>query len=240
MSRTILVADDSPTIRKIVELTFTDTDIRVEVADSGSAALDRIDSLHPDLVLADVFMPDPTGYDLCRTIKSSDRPVPVVLLAGTFEPFDSELAQDCGADAHLVKPFESEVLLEKVRTLLDPPAAPEPEPEPAAEVDVEKQADDSDFVEQVLAVVSDDDEVEVAVTTDEHAEDAEAAAPEAVSLPITQDFVDSVADAVVRRISSEVVREIANEVVPRLATEIIRERIRELEQEELEEDEAER
>ena len=236
MSRTILVADDSPTIRKIVELTFTDTEIRVEVADSGKAALDRMDTVQPDLVLADVFMPDPTGYELCRTIKASDRPVPVVLLAGTFEPFDSELARDCGADAHLVKPFESEVLLEKVRALLEPPA------EPAAKVEQDADADeDMDVVEQVLSIVADDDEVEIAVTTDaDPIETPSQALPEGVSLPITQEFVDAVADAVVQRISSDVVREIATDVVPRLATEIIRERIRELEQQELEEEEAER
>lgn len=236
MSRTILVADDSPTIRKIVELTFTDTEIRVEVADSGKAALDRMDTVQPDLVLADVFMPDPTGYELCRTIKASDRPVPVVLLAGTFEPFDSELARDCGADAHLVKPFESEVLLDKVRALLEPPA------EPAAKVEQDADADeDMDVVEQVLSIVADDDEVEIAVTTDaDPIETPSQALPEGVSLPITQEFVDAVADAVVQRISSDVVREIATDVVPRLATEIIRERIRELEQQELEEEEAER
>ena len=236
MSRTILVADDSPTIRKIVELTFTDTEIRVEVADSGKAALDRMDTVQPDLVLADVFMPDPTGYELCRTIKASDRPVPVVLLAGTFEPFDSELARDCGADAHLVKPFESEVLLDKVRALLEPPA------EPAAEVEQDADAEeDMDVVEQVLSIVADDDEVEIAVTTDaDPIETPSQALPEGVSLPITQEFVDAVADAVVQRISSDVVREIATDVVPRLATEIIRERIRELEQQELEEEEAER
>ena len=230
MSRTILVADDSPTIRKIVELTFTDTDIRVEVAASGTAALDRIDAIQPDLVLADVFMPDPTGYDLCRTIKSSDRPVPVVLLAGTFEPFDSELARDCGADAHLVKPFESEILLDKVRTLLEPAT------EPLPEEDEDEAVDDQDQVEQVLAVVSEDGEVEIAVTTDESAEDPRAPMPGGVSLPITQEFVDAVAEAVVHRISSEVVREIAAELVPQLATEIIRERIRELEQQELDEE----
>jgi CheY-like chemotaxis protein len=228
MSRTILVADDSPTIRKIVELTFTDTDIRVEVADSGSAALDRIDALQPDLVLADVFMPDPTGYDLCRTIKASERPVPVVLLAGTFEPFDSDLARDCGADAHLVKPFESEVLLDKVRTLLEPPIEPE--------LEETEPLDGATMAEQVLAVVSEDDEVEIAVTTDEPVEEAAEPGPEAVSLPITQEFVDAVAEAVAQRISSDVVREIAAELVPQLASEIIRERIRELEQQELDEE----
>jgi hypothetical protein len=151
-----------------------------------------------------------------------------VLLAGTFEPFDSDLARDCGADAHLVKPFESEVLLDKVRTLLEPPTEPEPEEE--------DPVDDEGLVEQVLAVVSEDDEVEIAVTTDEPPEETPAPRSDGVSLPITQEFVDAVAEALVHRISSEVVREIAAKLVPQLATEIIRERIRELEQQELDEE----
>lgn len=70
MRRTILLADDSVTIRKIVELTFSDTDIRVCSVASGQEALDRLSELRPDLVLADVVMPGPSGYELCRDRKS--------------------------------------------------------------------------------------------------------------------------------------------------------------------------
>jgi CheY-like chemotaxis protein len=83
MRRTILLADDSVTIRKIVELTFGDSDIRVESVGSGREALERLRDLRPDLVLADVVMPGPSGYEVCRAVKASERPVPVRLLAGT-------------------------------------------------------------------------------------------------------------------------------------------------------------
>ena len=226
MARTILIADDSPTIRKIVELAFSDTDIRVESAQGGGEALQRLADVRPDLVLADVVMPDPSGYELCRTIKASERPVPVVLLAGTFEPFDAERARECGADGHLVKPFESDALRAKVRALLETPVAP-----------AEPPVDAAGEVEEALAI-----EVH-------HPADGASASPVYRAVPAapafaaseppagySQEFVEAVADAVVRRLAPDVLREVALRVVPELATEIIRERIRELEQEELEEE----
>jgi len=119
--------DDSVTIRKVVELTFHDTDIRVESTGNGREALLRIAATKPDLVLADVIMPEPSGYEICRAVKSSDHPVPVLLLAGAFEPFDPERAKECGADGHVVKPFESRSLLERALALLESLArAPRP------------------------------------------------------------------------------------------------------------------
>src|SRR5262245_47943469 len=128
MKKTILVADDSVTIRKVVELTFHGTDIEVESAGDGREALQRIEALRPDLVLADVIMPDPSGYDLCRSVKRSERPVPVLLLTGTFEAFDAEQARACGADGWVIKPFESRALLERVSALLSEPARAEAAP----------------------------------------------------------------------------------------------------------------
>lgn len=121
--RTILVADDSATIRRIVKVALGETAIRVDAVASGSEALRRLDAGVHDLVLADVAMPEPSGYELCRRIKTSARPVPVVLLTGAFDELDEDRALACGADGHLDKPFESETLVERVRHLLD---APEP------------------------------------------------------------------------------------------------------------------
>jgi CheY-like chemotaxis protein len=224
MSRTILIADDSPTIRKIVELTFSDTDIRVESARSGGEALDRLASGQPDLVLADVVMPAPNGYELCRSIKSSERPVPVVLLAGTFEPFDADRARDCGADDHLVKPFESEALRSRVRDLLDRPRR-------AATAAIEEPA-----IEEPAAEIP-TDAAPPTPTAEVETESRTPAAPEpAGELAISTELVEAVAEAVVRRLSPDLLREVALRVVPELASEIIRERIRELEREELEEE----
>ncbi len=143
MTRTILLADDSVTIRKVVELTFGDTDIRVETVGSGREALERLDTLLPDLVLADVVMPGPTGYEICERIKASNRPIPVLLLAGTFEPFDPLRARECGADGHLVKPFESRTLVQRVEALLARgPSAPRFRPQPPDDREIEAVFDD--------------------------------------------------------------------------------------------------
>ena len=104
MPHTILLADDSVTIRRVVELAFQDTDIHVDAVGSGSEAMDRLAASAPDLVLADVVLPSPSGYDLCRAIKRSERPVPVLLLRGAFEPFDERRASVCGADGSVIKP----------------------------------------------------------------------------------------------------------------------------------------
>jgi CheY-like chemotaxis protein len=209
MAKTILLADDSPTIRKIVELTFSDSEIRVEAVASGTEALDRLENLEPDLVLADVVMPEPTGYDICSRVKESDRPVPVLLLAGSFEPFDEERAASCGADGHLVKPFESRLLRDKVYVLLG--------------LEVEADAlDEEGELELVIEELS-EEEAEEAVQAEEPVELEE---PEHEFPP---ELVEAVARAVVERLSGDAIKEIAEEVVPELAASIIRQRIKELE-----------
>lgn len=142
MSRKLLLADDSVTIQKVIGITFVNEDYTLAVADNGDAALEKARSDRPDLILADVFMPGKNGYELCSAVKAdpSLAGVPVLLLTGTFEPFDEAKAQACGADGWIAKPFESQTLINRVKELLDKawtvPAAPVaetvPEPEPAA------------------------------------------------------------------------------------------------------------
>jgi CheY-like chemotaxis protein len=228
MSKSILLADDSATIRKVVELTFSDTDIHVECVASGAEALSRLDVLRPDVVLADVVMPEPTGYEICRRIKDSDRPVPVLLLAGTFEMFDHELARSCGADGCLLKPFESRMLLDRVASLL---AGREAVTSSGVEpVEAERERDESDPPPTV---------VEAAVEPDRVASPVEEESPEPVAAGTVDEAVpglepgtiDAIARAVVDRLSEDVVRQIAREVVPRVAEAVVRQRIRELEDE---------
>lgn len=120
MASRILLADDSITIQKVVNLTFADEGIDVVAVSNGEMAARRLDEVNPDLVLADIFMPGKNGYELCETIKTNPkfRNVPVVLLVGAFEPFDQAEAKRVQADAHLTKPFEPRTLVETVRKLL--------------------------------------------------------------------------------------------------------------------------
>ncbi len=126
MSATILLADDSLTIQKVVELTFADTDHDVVTVSSGDELLGKLDEVTPDLVICDVIMPGTDGYEVCQSLKS--RPatlhIPVVLLTGTFEPFDRDRALAAGADEIITKPFEARRLVEAVEKLLAKRSAP--------------------------------------------------------------------------------------------------------------------
>jgi CheY-like chemotaxis protein len=119
--RKLLLADDSLTIQKVVSLTFGDEAIEVTAVGGGAEALEKLAESLPDIVLADVFMPEPNGYALCERIKTDERTrhIPVVLLVGTFEPFNEAEARRVGADEVLTKPFQSiRDLVNKVGGLL--------------------------------------------------------------------------------------------------------------------------
>ncbi|HNU08193.1 MAG TPA: response regulator, partial [Pyrinomonadaceae bacterium] len=109
MSHKLLLADDSVTIQKVVNLTFVDEGIEVIAVGDGDSAMERFVEARPDLVLADVNMPGLSGYEICERIKSDpdSNGIPVILLVGSFEPFDEAEAKRVGADEHLTKPFQS-------------------------------------------------------------------------------------------------------------------------------------
>jgi len=139
MTQKILLADDSVTIRKVVELTFADEDFTLVPVGDGAAALEAARGSRPDLVLSDVAMPGMSGYELCRRLKDDPelRGVPFVFLRGTFEAFDEQKARECGADGFIVKPFESQEMIRRVKEFIAagtaaPAAAPRP-PAPQAE-----------------------------------------------------------------------------------------------------------
>ncbi len=105
----LLLADDSVTIRKVVELTFIDEGLDVTTVGNGEDAMLKFVENQPDIVIADVHMPEPNGYRLCEIIKQDEatRHIPVLLVVGSFEPFDQTEAERVGADGFLTKPFQS-------------------------------------------------------------------------------------------------------------------------------------
>lgn len=119
MPKSLLLADDSITIQKVVQITFASEDFTITAVDNGDAALEKIRQSRPNIVLADVVMPGKTGYDICQVLKSdpTTKDIPVILLAGTFEPFDQDRAKAVGADDFIVKPFETQALIDKVKRL---------------------------------------------------------------------------------------------------------------------------
>ncbi len=129
MGKKILLADDSITIQKVIELTFSDEDFEVVTVGNGRLAVERLEEVRPDIVLCDIIMPEKDGYEVCDYIKkhSSLGHVPVLLLTGAFEPFDQERAARVGCDGFLAKPFEPQSLISKVKDLLNQ-AASRPRP----------------------------------------------------------------------------------------------------------------
>jgi CheY-like chemotaxis protein len=240
MGKTILLADDSVTIRRIVELTFSETDYRVESVGSGSEALERLAELRPDVVVADVAMPGPDGYEVCREVKLSARPVPVVLLVGTFERFDEEAARECAADGHLTKPFDSASLVYKIESVLAGPPARIARDEPAAE-EAGPPVPDPDVVEETVPgevrgeqFRMSDPPQDIGGAAPSTSGVAGAARPDPSEAPVTlaPEQLEWVVREVLGRMSTDAVRELARELVPEIAERVVRERIREIEGEE--------
>lgn len=120
MPQTLLLADDSVTIQRVIELTFADEAITVVAVSDGDQAIERIEADPPDIVLVDIGMPGRTGYEVARHIKQSPRlkHIPVLLLTGAFEPVDQAKAAAAGCDGVLAKPFEPQLVIARVKELL--------------------------------------------------------------------------------------------------------------------------
>jgi CheY-like chemotaxis protein len=146
MPRTLLLADGNTTIHRVVALTFAGEDIRVISVSDGDQAIARITAEPPDIVLADITMSKRNGYDVAAFVKGQPAlaHIPVLLLAGALEPVDEERAAQVHCDGVLVKPFEPQHMIARVRELMsggNAPLAPEStEPSPRSDVTVEPKA----------------------------------------------------------------------------------------------------
>jgi CheY-like chemotaxis protein len=121
MSYTLLLADDSVTVQRVIELTFADEGFKVVSFSDGDEVVGYLGAGHkPDVILADTTMPARDGYDVASWVRgqSSLSQVPVVLMTGAFEPIDDKRAEACQADAVLVKPFEPQQVVSLVKRML--------------------------------------------------------------------------------------------------------------------------
>jgi len=132
----LLLADDSVTVQRVIELTFADEDIAVVSVGSGDDAIARLEREPFDIVLADVGMPGRDGFEVARFVR--ERPatahVPVILLTGAYEQVDAARVAASGASAVLPKPFEPQAVIQKVRELLVGRPAPAAASAPASAV----------------------------------------------------------------------------------------------------------
>jgi CheY-like chemotaxis protein len=113
----ILVVEPSITIQKVIDLTLAGSSV-VTTSDT-SQAKKALGGGRFDVVILAVVMPDMNGYDFCAYVKSmAGRTTPVLLLRGSFEPFDEERARRAGADGVVTKPFTPDALLAEIDRVL--------------------------------------------------------------------------------------------------------------------------
>jgi CheY-like chemotaxis protein len=221
---TILIADDSTTIRKVVQSVLGAAGHTVVGATQGREALELARGRRPDLVLCDVLMPELTGYEVAEALRRDPalRGVPIVLLFGAFEPFDEDRAARCGASGHLAKPFEPRQLLRRVEELLlASPPTPSPGPALDAPAAAEPAPPPEEFSDAPLDLPPPWD-ARVPLPGDDEF-DLVPAPRDAAPAP---DLEAAIRDEVRRRLEElapEIVREVAWEVVPDLLERLLRE-----------------
>ncbi len=117
---TVLVVDDSQTLRSMLAEMLESIGIRVIEASNGIEAKAHIQMKLPDLVITDLIMPEMNGYELCRWIKNdpAKQNVPVLICSTKSEEFDRYWGMKQGADAYITKPFHPPELLKTVKQLL--------------------------------------------------------------------------------------------------------------------------
>lgn len=120
MAKKILVVDDEPDILKIVVFRLKKLGYEVTTASNGQEALDFIQKIKPDLVVLDLIMPVVDGYEVCKQVKADEklRHIPVILLTASFTGELADKAEKLGADDYLMKPFDPEELLTKVKKFI--------------------------------------------------------------------------------------------------------------------------
>ncbi len=134
MTKIILCADDSVTMQAVAEITFKATDFTYVGARSADEAVQKAKAQKPALVLADAVMPGKTGYDLCQALKADPAlaDVPVVILCGNSQAYDPARGAQVGADGSLSKPWDTQVMLDKVAEFVDKGSTAKPKAAGAA------------------------------------------------------------------------------------------------------------
>ncbi len=135
MPKTLLAVDDSVTMRKVLEITFSGEDFEVVTAESAQAALAKM-SDKPAAVVIDTVLGSDDGYALAKEVRKKDPGVAILLLASRYAPYDAAKGKDAGADDYMDKPFDTQQMIDKLRKVLlakegGAPAAARPASVPA-------------------------------------------------------------------------------------------------------------
>lgn len=117
MKERILVVDDEPAIRDLVQMVLTREGYHVSVAPDGQTALALVRSQKPDLIVLDLMLPDMSGHEVCKKITDQYQ-IPIIMLTAKHEVVDKVLGLEFGADDYITKPFDARELLARIKALL--------------------------------------------------------------------------------------------------------------------------
>jgi CheY-like chemotaxis protein len=228
MRRTILLADDSPTIRRLVVQTFADANYKIVEVNNGDAAIKTFEEVKPNIVLTDIYMPGLNGYQVCTYIRKHPEmgQTPVVLLVGAFDAFDEDAAKESGATASITKPFEPGALIDLVKSVLEAGHT-----QAAASSESGTGSTTETISETAKAGFNKAEPLEIRMH--EEGEDLlglgnifkEEPVPSRVSTISEQD-IDRIADRVIQKISAQVIESIAWDIVPDMTEKIVREELK--------------
>ena len=113
----ILIVDDDENIAELISLYLTKECFATEVAYNGTSALELVKTFKPNLVLLDIMLPDIDGYEVCTEIRKTMQ-IPIIMLSAKGEVFDKVLGLKLGADDYMIKPFDSNELVARVKAVL--------------------------------------------------------------------------------------------------------------------------
>jgi DNA-binding response OmpR family regulator len=121
MNYKILVADDSPSIQKLIQMSFPEEEFEIFTLSDGQEVLDSLSQINPDAILLNLSLPQMDGYELGEHIKKQDafNKVPLILIKEAFEPLDQERLEKFEYDQLIQKPFDSDALVQKVRSVIE-------------------------------------------------------------------------------------------------------------------------
>ena len=117
MKTKILLVDDDPNIRQLVNLYLEKEGFEVEMADRGDTAVEKFKTFAPNLILLDLMLPGMDGWQVCREVRKTSN-VPIIMLTAKDETFDKVLGLELGADDYMVKPFDTKERVARIKAVL--------------------------------------------------------------------------------------------------------------------------
>lgn len=120
LKKKILIVEDEATLVELMKIRLEANGFDVISAYDGQQGLEMARGEMPDLIILDLMLPKIDGYKVCRMLKFDDKykNIPVIMFTARAQDSDRKLGEEVGADAYIIKPFEPEILLSKIRELL--------------------------------------------------------------------------------------------------------------------------